>query len=82
MNKYPELFYFIKNTQKGTTLRRVDSNGKVFFYAHMSNYTCSRFVRISKQEYDMIDQYYSVKKDCLSTYRKANKLYQEHCVRF
>lgn len=77
MPKYPEMFYFIKDTQKGTTLRRVDSNDKVFFYVHMSNSTCSRFVRISKQEYDLIDQHHSVKKDCLTTYRKDGKLYQK-----
>ena len=83
MNKqYLDVFYFIKNTQKETTLRRTDSNGKTYFFAKVTNPTCDRFIRISRHEYDQIDQYWNVTKDCLVTYFKDNKLHQEHCIRF
>jgi hypothetical protein len=81
-SKYLDVFYFIKDTQKGTTLRRTDSKGKIYFYAHINNSTCNRFVRISRQEYDQIDQHIKGKKACLTTYFKGSKLYQEHCISF
>lgn len=83
MNKqHLDVFYFIKNTQKGTTLRRTDSKGRTYFYAKVTYSTCNIFTRISKYEYDQIDQYWNAKKDCMITYFKGNKLYQEHCIIF
>lgn len=83
MNKhYLEVFCFIKDTQKGTTLRRVDSNGNTRFYAQITLPHISYFTRISKYEYDQIDNCYNATKDCMTTFTKNGRLYQEHYVRF
>ena len=83
MNKqYLDVFYFIKNTQKSSVLRVTHSEGKMYFYAQVTNPTCDRFVRISKYEFDQIQNHFSVVKDCFISYFKGSKLYQEHCIRF
>jgi hypothetical protein len=76
------VFYFIRNMQKGTTLRRVDNNGGTRFYAYVNANNKGVFVRISQHEYNMIDEHFNVIKSCFSTYHKNAKLYQEHSIQF
>ena len=76
------VFYFIRNMQKGTTLRRVDNSGDTRFYAYVNASGNGTFVRISKHEYSMIDEHFNVIKSCFSTYHKNAKLYQEHSIQF
>lgn len=76
------VFYFIRNMQKGTTLRRVDNKGSTRFYAYVNANGNGIFVRISQHEYNMIDEHFNVIKSCLSTYRKNARLYQEHSIQF
>lgn len=83
MNKqYLDVFYFIKNTQKESVLRVTHSKGKMYFYAKISNPTFDGFVRISKREYNTINDHWSCVKDSFVSYFKGDKLYQEHCLRF
>ena len=83
MNKqYLDVFYFIKNTQKDSVLRVTYSNGKMYFYAKIVFTSYKLFSRISKDEYNTINEHWSCIKDSFVTYRKNGKLYNEHCLRF
>lgn len=76
------VFYFIKNQQKSSTLRVTHSGGKMFFFAEIILPHTSYFTRISKQEYNTINDHWSCVKDSFVSYFKGDKLYQEHCLRF
>ena len=76
------VFYFIKNMQKETVLRVTHSKGKAYFYAKMIFPHTSYFTRISKDEYNTINDHWSCIKDSFVTYHKNGKLYNEHCLRF
>ena len=77
-----DVFYFIKNTQKDSVLRVTHSHGKMYFFAKIVLPHTSYFARISKEEYNTINDHYSCIKDSFISYFKGDKLYQEHCLRF
>ena len=76
------VFYFIKNMQKETVLRTTHSNNKAYFYAKVDTQGFSGFVRISKYEYDTINNHWSCVKDSFITYLNKDKVYHEHCLTF
>lgn len=82
MSNKLEVFYFIKNTQKDSVLRVTYSDSKMYFYAKIVLPHTSYFARISKEEYNTINDHWSCVKDSFVTYRKNGKLYNEHCLRF
>lgn len=79
------IYYWIKNNQRGATRLRktIDTRTyKTYYYALVNVNGVERMTRITKYEYDTINDRHGARRDAFITHTRKHMTLHEHCIQF